>query len=106
MLTKATFQGHLDFPEALYELAADIGLCVSYSYTTSCVVLLTLGASDPTKLKTFAARQGVQGLRLPLQMCLAVSPCILFFDTLIHKRTVDRFVLLHVSGLYQNKFLD
>jgi hypothetical protein len=61
----------------------------------SCVILSNL-SSDLHDLEEFTKRYGIHGLRLPLQLALAVSPCTLFLDTCLHKRALDRFALLRV----------
>jgi hypothetical protein len=48
----------------------------------------------------FAKRGDIQGLRLPLQLSLAVSPCVLFLNTQLHTQNVNRVAILEVSTIH------
>jgi hypothetical protein len=56
-----------------------------------------LFCSDVQQLEDFASRTGTHGLRLPLQLALAVSPCMLFVQTMLHKQEVSRLSLIQAS---------
>lgn len=43
---------------------------------------------------------GIQGLRAPLHVALGVSPMLLFLDTLLHRKAVNRRRILEVRLQY------
>ena len=53
--------------------------------------------SDLQKLEQITSRTGTHGLRFPLHLALAVSPCVLLLQTMLHKQEVGRLHLLEAS---------
>lgn len=85
----------------LEALAAENGWLVPFNAVT----LAPAHPHSPSSseaLTELAGKYGIHGLRLPLHMCITVSPCILFLNTHIHKRSVDRVKLAEVWTLLSN----
>jgi len=58
--------------------------------------------SNLKQLEDLSSRAGTLGLQFPLHLALAVSPCVLFLQTMLHKQQVGRVHLIKVSRSFRN----
>ena len=61
--------------------------------------------SPVSVLQTVMSRTGINGLRTPLHLALAVSPLVLFIPTLLHKQELGRTNMVNVR-LFSKMALD
>jgi hypothetical protein len=61
--------------------------------------------SNLQQLEDLCSRAGVLGLQFPLHLALAVSPCVLFLQTMLHKQQIGRVHLIEVSHSFPDRRL-
>lgn len=70
-----------------------VSLILLMVYSSICIFY----HSNLKKLEDLSSRAGVHGLQFPLHLALAVSPCVLFLQTMLHKLEVGRLHLIEAS---------